>query len=663
MSGSKSTLTIARLVRDVTYIFIDNMVLVKCAAFFGLGAALSYGIGLSCTLTTLLVFGVYLVTGGWRFTWVVINTLPRDLRGLSVLLKTKFIIRDHLRSGTTIAKLFTKSANKYPNKACILFEDEVWTFQEVEAYSNSIANYFYNAGFQKGDVVSIYMDNRPQYFCLWLGLSKIGVISALINYNLRKQQLTHSITTAESRAVIFGREFTDDIKEAVHGIGRLKLYVTGTNSLNDPSITCLDPLLEKSSKFNPPTVPGNFSEKLFLVFTSGTTGLPKAAVITHTRFFYMSFAIQQMYRLSGKDTLYTSLPLYHTAGGILGVGQVVLGGTTLAIRRKFSASKFWEDCVRYNCTAAQYIGEICRYLLAQPHRNFDRQHKVRLMFGNGLRPQIWQEFQDRFGVQQMGEFYGATEGNCNTLNPDNKVGAVGFTTMIAPFLYPITLIRVDEQGEPIRDRNGVCIRAKPGERGELVGKIVKGDALREFDGYINKTATNKKICANVFKKGDLAFLTGDVLIMDQFGYFYFQDRTGDTFRWRGENVSTTEVEAVISNIVKLCDSVVYGVEVPGVEGRAGMVAIEDQNDNLDLRHLQTELQKCLASYARPVFVRLLKTVATTGTFKLKKVELRQEGFDPNKLKDRLFYMNSKSGSYEPITSQVYRDICSGKIRL
>lgn len=379
----------------------------------------------------------------------------------------------------------------------------------------------------------------------------------------------------------------------------------------------------------------------------------------------MSYGVNQFYGIGPSDVIYDTLPLYHTAGGILGAGQMILCGATVVIRRKFSASQFWADCVKYQCTVAQYIGEICRYLLAQPHRPEETQHRVRLMFGNGIKPHIWRQFQSRFGVPLIGEFYGATEGNCNIVNFENRVGAVGFTSRIAPWLYPVTLVKVDPvTGEPVRDSQGLCVHVQPGELGELAGKIVKGNPVREFDGYVNKKATEKKILHDVFWKGDTAFMTGDVLLMDELGYLYFHDRTGDTFRWRGENVSTNEVEAVISSQVGLRDAVVYGVNVPGLEGSAGMAAIVDEDSSLDLEALAMALQRSLPPYARPVFLRLLPTVDTTGTFKLKKTELRKEGFDPNAITDRLLYSNpAAQGKYAPLTPAVYADICSGKIRV
>ncbi|XP_009948938.1 PREDICTED: long-chain fatty acid transport protein 1-like, partial [Leptosomus discolor] len=312
----------------------------------------------------------------------------------------------------------------------------------------------------------------------------------------------------------------------------------------------------------------------------------------------------------------------------------------------------------------QYIGEICRYLLNQPVRESETQHCVRLAVGNGLRPTIWEDFTRRFRIKQIGEFYGATECNCSIANLDGKVGACGFNSRILPNVYPIRLVKVNEDTmELIRDSGGLCIPCRPGEPGLLVGQINQQDPLRRFDGYVSESATHKKIADNVLRKGDQAYLSGDVLVMDEFGYMYFRDRSGDTFRWRGENVSTTEVEGTLSHILNQTDVAVYGVEVPGVEGKAGMAAIADPKAKVNPNVLYQELQKVLPPYARPVFLRLLPQVDTTGTFKIQKTRLQREGFDPHQTSDRLYFLDLKLGKYVPLDECLYERICSGKAAL
>lgn len=280
---------------------------------------------------------------------------------------------------------------------------------------------------------------------------------------------------------------------------------------------------------------------------------------------FIAIGCTEMLGLKKKDIIYNALPLYHTAGGMVGVGNVLLRGLTMAMRAKFSASNFWADCIRYKCTVAQYIGELCRYLLSAPQRPEDTQHNIRMMFGNGLRPQIWKEFVSRFAIPQIGELYGSTEGNSNLVNIDSQVGAVGFVPRYAAKFYPVTLVRCDENtGEPIRDTRGFCSRCEPGQVGVFVGQINPKRAVSAFSGYADEKASRKKVLRNVFVEGDAYFDSGDILVMDILGYFYFKDRLGDTFRWRGENVATSEVEAVISNVVSLQDCVVYGVDVSNI---------------------------------------------------------------------------------------------------
>ncbi|VVC40326.1 Hypothetical protein CINCED_3A021573 [Cinara cedri] len=408
---------------------------------------------------------------------------------------------------------------------------------------------------------------------------------------------------------------------------------------------------------------GTSNDQMLYIYTSGTTGMPKAAIMTQSRAIYMAMGAKHIAGITEHDVVYTPLPLYHTAGGILGVSSVLLGGSTCVIRSKFSASKYWSDCLKYECTVAQYIGEMCRYCLASPPSIADNTHQVRLIIGNGLRPQIWEDFTKRFNIKKVAEFYGATEGNANMMNTTNKVGAVGFIPFIGEPFYPVTLIRVNpETNEPIRGKNNLCIKCKAGEPGLLVGKIRK-TTENSFSGYVEKSASEKKIIRDVFHKGDQAFNSGDVLIRDEHNFYYFKDRTGDTFRWKGENVSTSEVEAAISNIVKLKDCIVYGVEIPNTEGKAGMVAIVDQTGDIDFEYLCSEMNKSLPVYARPLFLRVVKTpVSLTGTFKLKKNDLQNDGYDLTKLSTDSLYFN-EGNKFIPYTQELHEKIVNGTKRL
>lgn len=403
-------------------------------------------------------------------------------------------------------------------------------------------------------------------------------------------------------------------------------------------------------------------DKLLYIYTSGTTGLPKAAVITHSRFIFIAVGIHYIADFGNKDVFYNPLPLYHTAGGIMNAGQALLFGNTVVVRKKFSASSFFSDCGKFNCTVAQYIGEMCRYVLATPESPADKNHKVRLIFGNGLRPQIWTPFVERFNIPRVAEFYGATEGNANIVNITNTVGAIGFISRIIPAVYPISIIKADPAtGEPIRGKNGLCQLCDVDEPGVFIGKILPGNPSRAFLGYVDKKASDKKVVHDVFKKGDMAFLSGDLLSADARGNLYFKDRTGDTFRWKGENVSTSEVEAQVSNLAGYRDCVVFGVEIPNSEGRAGMAAILDTERIVDMNRLAHGLKAAMPAYARPVFVRILDKVDMTGTYKLRKVELQQDGYNPNLTTDLIYYMTPKA-TYELLTPEVYQKILNNEMR-
>ncbi|NXT54733.1 S27A1 protein, partial [Pluvianellus socialis] len=589
--------------------------------------------------------------------------------GLSVLLRVKYKLRRHQKAKSTIPKMFQEVVHRHPDKVALIYEatGEQWTFRRLDEYSNAVANYFYQQGFRLGDVIAIFMESRPEFVGLWLGMAKVGIEAALINFNLRLDSLVYCVTTSGAKAVIFGGELTSAICEVSGMLGKnMAKFCSGDyNPGVVPAETKhLDPLLSTASKSSPVQAPlKGLDDRLFYIYTSGTTGMPKAAIVVQSRYYRIAAFGYYAYKMHPEDIVYNCLPLYHSAGNIMGVGQCLIHGLTVVIRKKFSASRFWDDCVKYRCTIIQYIGEICRYLLNQPVRESETQHCVRLAVGNGLRPTIWEDFTKRFQVKQIGEFYGATECNCSIANLDGKVGACGFNSRILPNVYPIRLVKVNEDTmELIRDSRGLCIPCGPGEQpGLLVGQINQQDPLRRFDGYVSESATNKKIAYNVLRKGDQAYLSGDVLVMDDLGYMYFKDRSGDTFRWRGENVSTTEVEGALSHILNQTDVAVYGVEVPGVEGKAGMAAIADPKAKVDPNVLYQELQKVLPPYARPVFLRLLPQVDTTGTFKIQKTRLQREGFDATS--DRLYFLDLKLGKYVPLDERLYERICSGKAAL
>ncbi|XP_015795361.1 long-chain fatty acid transport protein 4 [Tetranychus urticae] len=621
---------------------------------------------------TFSIIGLYAAFKLAMWLRVIILTIHRDLRGLYYLTKTKVTMALHRRRNMTVAKLFKKTVAEHGDKPIFYHQDEVWSFKQLDAFSNKVANIFTELGFNHGDEVVLFMESKCEYIGLWLGLAKMGVVTALINTNQRKESLIHSILTINSKAVIFGTELTDAILEVYPTLKNqrdLKFFSYGNLSQPNFPHHDLNDLLKDASTADPINInSGNYEDKILYIYTSGTTGLPKAAVIKNCRFIFVTIGIGNSMGFGSNEIIYTCIPLYHLSGGIIGSGQCLLKGNSMAIRHKFSAKNFWTDCIKYQCTSAQYIGEICRYLLCQPESPADRAHSVRSMFGNGLRINIWKDFVKRFNIERVLEFYGATEGNAHVVNVDHKAGACGFISQILPgaltdLFYPVSIIKVDEiTGEPIRSSNGLCIRCRAGDSGEFVGKIVTNDPSRAFDGYANQEASDKKIIRNVFRRGDAYFASGDLVTLDELGYVFFKDRTGDTFRWKGENVSTTEVEAVIGNHLEHVDCVVYGVEIPGCEGRAGMAAILDPEDKVDLKDLLAEMKKVLPNYSIPVFVRKCQRFTQTGTFKLPKVTLRNQAYNPVTITDPLYYFDVKSCQYLSLDEKIYQQIMSGLLR-
>ncbi|GBM44709.1 Long-chain fatty acid transport protein 4 [Araneus ventricosus] len=414
---------------------------------------------------------IYLLSTEMPNLKIMYRTLGRDLRAAYLFFKTQSFIKKCHLSDKTLIDNFRSTVEKNRHGTCFIFQDEKWTYQMVDELSNKVANYFASRGYSKGDEVALLLDNCPEYVCIWLGLAKIGVVTALINTNLKRDSLGHSINCIDVKALIFGRNFSEIVKDAQPFFNNKDSFeffcFTERGASTDGVISfqakSLNTLLEEASTnpIDPKKYKISFHDKLFYIYTSGTTGLPKAAIIRHSRFLWIGAAAQHILQLDGQEVIYNPLPMYHTAGGLLFVSVIFVFGGSMIIRKKFSASNYWKEAAKHKATIGQYIGEICRYLLNQPVREEEKQHCIKLMFGNGLRSHIWKEFQERFRIKRIVEIYGATEGNANLVNMFGKQGAVGFLTRICDRLYPVSLVKVDpETREILRNEKGFCIRCK-----------------------------------------------------------------------------------------------------------------------------------------------------------------------------------------------------------
>ena len=565
-------------------------------------------------------------------------------------------------SPDTVADIIERWARDRPDNVAIYFEDKHYSYRDYDRAANRYARWAQGLGLKKGDVVALLMENRPEYLFAWAGLVKIGVVAALINTNLKERALAHSIAVAEARYLVLGAELADNFATCIDDLtAPLKVWTTGgvvqgTENLDAAlAVQSSDPL---PAGARAGLVAG---DKCFYIYTSGTTGLPKAANMSHLRIQNMMHSFAAAMRSTERDRMYVVLPLYHSAGGVCAIGSTLTSGGSVIIRRKFSATQFWDDCVKYGATQFQYIGELCRYLLNAPPHKLERKHKLRIVMGNGLRPEIWSGFKARFRIPKIIEFYGATEGNVALVNVDGKVGAVGRIPRYMRNILTTRLVLFDvEREEPVRRTDGFCVECKPGEVGEAIGRI---DPERgRFEGYTKSAETEKKILRDVFAKGDDWFRTGDLLKQDAIGYFFFIDRIGDTFRWKGENVATSEVAEAISIFPGVKEANVYGVKVPGTDGRAGMASLVVEG-TLDLAKFKAHVERNLAAYARPIFLRLQPEIEVTGTFKHRKIELVKEGFDPRAIKDQLYFMDPVDGRYVTLTVELYDRIMAGEVRL
>ncbi|SNX84288.1 probable FAT1 - Long-chain fatty acid transporter [Melanopsichium pennsylvanicum] len=596
------------------------------------------------------------------------------------------------RNKLSLYEYFDAQATKRPNAIAYVYLGKSFTWGEVAKDVHRLANYLLSRGLKPGDRVALFMGNSVAILQWYYACMCINIVPAFINNSLTEKGLVHCVSVARAKLLVYEPYLegpVSDVQDELLANSPLENFLC----YND-GITPLDgdaekapsavskPLAKKIDfgssdllKYSAKRISDKYrkditeSSTAALIYTSGTTGLPKAALCSHGRMGTGASVWPILNGFSTKDRIYTPMPLYHSSALFLCICASLCSGSTVIIGRKFSARKYWDEVRKYDATVVQYIGEIARYLLAVPPSPMDKQHKVRMAYGNGMRPDVWAKFRERYGVRIISEFFASSEGNGALLNYNTGpfgAGAVGRMGTLSSKLKPdFKIIRVDAITEDIyRDpKTGMCVECLPNEPGEFVMRI-GNSSISKFQGYAdNPEATSKKILSNALKKGDAWFRSGDLMSKDQDGFFYFGDRMGDTFRWRSENVSTTEVSNALGQVVG--EANVYGVLVPKHDGRAGCAAIPAEcTVGLDWKQLAQVARKSLPKYAVPLFIRVVPTMEQTGTVKQQKVQLRNQGIEHAKCgSDRLYWLPPYADAYEPFLPEHYQSIEAGKLRL
>ncbi len=592
----------------------------------------------------------------------VASKLPKFLPKVPHLLtglKQAYLRTNSSPAGLGIA--FEKAVTRNPHGDALLFEEQRLSYQALNEWANQIAHYYLSLGARKGDVIAIMVENRPELIASVIALAKIGVTSALVNTSQTGKPLTHSINLVKPIAIIVGDEClaaVEDVRQDLEISADRFHWFADQNTRTDAGqapkgYLNLSEKAEPFPKFNVATTKNvTGKDGLFYIYTSGTTGLPKAVIFSNSRWTLAYGTYGHILNLNQDDVMYCTLPLYHATGMVVCWCGVIAGSAALAIRRKYSTSGFWTDVQKFNASAIGYVGELCRYLMDAPTSDQDRKHRVTKMIGNGMRPNIWDKFKQRFGIEEILELYASSEGNVGFSNIFNFDNTVGFSPT------PYAVIQFDkEKNEAVRDKKGCCKKVKTGDVGLLIGKIT---SRSPFDGYTDPEKNKSVIMKDVFKKGDSYFITGDLVRDIGFRHAQFVDRLGDTFRWKGENVSTTEVENIVSDYPKVTEAVVYGVEIPNTNGRAGMAAITLHDhatlEATDLTQMVTDFKRNLPIYAVPVFLRVQKTVETTGTFKYQKNKLKEQAFDPSQTDEQLLVLLPGASAYCVLSADIFTNI-------
>ena len=587
-----------------------------------------------------------------------------ELRYIIPMMRYKW---PELDSNSSLSHSFQDTVQKYGEKDFLYFGDEVWTYTQTNKAANILASKLLNEGIEHGDRVVLFMENRPNFVVSLLAINKLGAIGVLINTSLTGSPLVHCINTSDSKKCIFGDELSNSLEGVLDEINISQssdlLWVEDTNSNNCPewASNIKDGLDQSKSSNLDETNKVVAGDTAFYIFTSGTTGVPKAALFPNVKVVAGSTNITMAgYRLTSEDCMYNCLPLYHSTGLILGLSACIQVGASTFIKRKFSASSFWRETQKFNTTAFVYVGELCRYLSFQDPCEEEKDNPISKMVGNGLRPDLWDTFRNRFNVERICEIYGASEANGMFMNLLNKDQTIGMTNIdIKLFEYDVA------EDKLIMDKNGKYIEIKDHSPGLALMRIGP-NAI--YNGYTDAQASEKKIIRDVVEDGDRWFDTGDLLKTMDVGFalgrqhYQFVDRVGDTFRWKSENVSTNEVGEILNSFEQVNMANVYGVKVAHSEGRAGMVAFNCNPNTFDWSAFSSFVDEKLPLYARPVFVRIIEELETTGTFKLKKGDLRDEAYHLDKVNDDLVFVREpKSDCYTRLTGENYEKINNGTI--
>ncbi len=601
-----------------------------------------------------------------EFIGSVLKLMPNAPSIIKGFYFAKFLKKDK-ESG--LAKMFNTALKNNPDGAALLYNNQKFTYTELDQWSNKIANTFLSKGLVNGDTIAIFLENRPEFIATVLAGSKIGIGMALVNTSQKGKVLSHSFNLLEPKMIIFGEELVASFHEirSEINISNNNIYFIPDTELQNKSASedylNFNSLVEKNSNSSLEhlikTIKGY--TPLFYIFTSGTTGLPKATVFNNRRNYrsYGLFGLIVM-RLKKEDIMYVPLPMFHATGLSVAWGSVLAGSATLALDRQFSASNFWKRIAHYKATSFAYVGELCNYILMQPECEEEKNNTVTKIIGNGMRLGMWKKFKERFNINFIGEFYASSEGNigfANIFNLDYTVGYGG---------VPFAIVKYDKEAEkPWTNTNGYMEKVLKGEVGLLIGEITEASP---FDGYTNKDSSEKVTLKNVFKTGDTYFNTGDLVRDQGFKHVQFVDRTGDTYRWKGENVSTSEMETILSDHEQVNEAIFYGVEIPGSNGRAGManITVENNNENnINFESVLIYLNKNCPKYAIPVFLRLSKAekVDTTMTMKYSKANLKDTAFYLDKVgKDLIYFLSPVSGNYELLTAEIEQKIKNQEIR-